>query len=595
MNYNKIEELYVDFILDLIGPNLEREKERNTNLSIVKGIITNIFNKKLPDYITHIFPYGSFPMKTYLKNADIDLTIFFESKFEQKILIDLPIEIINKAIIIIKEEFERYNKETSFDLFSDIKIIKADIRLLKCKIGSISLDISINNFSGLYKILLIDYIENQFKSQFNKKNLFSESSYNDNKINIFRRTLLIIKGWCLFEGNLMGSNIGLMASYTLEILVIYVFNLYYEYIYNEFDGFEKFFEFMEKIDWENNIISLFGIFQNLNFKKKLSSFNSINQKSKNYIKDINEPFWYFKDKTSNNKRSCSSLDNGESEPLLKLNELKKMIIPINRSIGNIYLKKEGNIINSANFDKLINVLDPINNYNNLGKSISFHSKSKMKKVIIYVNQKLKNIRYIRKKGNPFLYINSLLNLFQETLSKNYIDLYTNYINSPRIINNSKLLKKSKNNIDKKKVKVEKEDIQKFNSLFKDDKINNDINYFDDEEFDLYQEENEDGSIDFEDRDFEDNYEEDEYAEEEEEDEEKNGEKREIKDEDFKISIVNIDEKIKFTPLINKQVIKKLFELNENKQNTINNNNQIFKDSKEYSDGLEKFLKDHKLI
>ena len=595
MNYNKIEELYVDFILDLIGPNLEREKERNTNLSIVKGIITNIFNKKLPDYITHIFPYGSFPMKTYLKNADIDLTIFFESKFEQKILIELPIEIINKAILIIKEEFERYNKETSFDLFSDIKIIKADIRLLKCKIGSISLDISINNFSGLYKILLIDYIENQFKSQFNKKNLFLDSSYNDNKINVFRRSLLLIKGWCLFEGNLMGSNIGLMASYTLEILVMYVFNLYYEFIYNEFDGFEKFFEFMEKIDWENNIISLFGIFQNLNFKKKLSSFNSINQKSKNYIKDINEPFWYFKDKTSNNKRSCSSLDNGESEPLLKLNELKKMIIPINRSIGNIYLKKEGNIINSANFDKLINVLDPINNYNNLGKSISFHSKSKMKKVIIYVNQKLKNIRYIRKKGNPFLYINSLLNLFQETLSKNYIDLYTNYINSPRIINNSKLLKKSKNNIDKKKVKVEKEDIQKFNSLFKDDKINNDINYFDDEEFDLYQEENEDGSIDFEDRDFEDNYEEDEYAEEEEEDEEKNGEKREIKDEDFKISIVNIDEKIKFTPLINKQVIKKLFELNENKQNTINNNNQIFKDSKEYSDGLEKFLKDHKLI
>ena len=595
MNYNKIEELYVDFILDLIGPNLEREKERNTNLSIVKGIITNIFNKKLPDYITHIFPYGSFPMKTYLKNADIDLTIFFESKFEQKILIELPIEIINKAILIIKEEFERYNKETSFDLFSDIKIIKADIRLLKCKIGSISLDISINNFSGLYKILLIDYIENQFKSQFNKKNLFSESSYNDNKINIFRRTLLLIKGWCLFEGNLMGSNIGLMASYTLEILVIYVFNLYYEYIYNEFDGFEKFFEFMEKIDWENNIISLFGIFQNINFKKKLSSFNTINQNSKNYMKDINEPFWYFKDKNLNNKKNFTSLDNDESEPLLKLNELKKMITPINRSIGNIYLKKEGKIINSANFDKLINVLDPINNYNNLGKSISFHSKSKMKKVIIYVNQKLKNIRYIRKKGNPFLYINSLLNLFQETLSKNYIDLYTNYINSPRIINNSKLLKKSKNNIDKKKVKVEKEDIQKFNSLFKDDKINNDINYFDDEEFDLYQEENEDGSIDFEDRDFEDNYEEDEYAEEEEEDEEKNGEKREIKDEDFKISIVNIDEKIKFTPLINKQVIKKLFELNENKQNTINNNNQIFKDSKEYSDGLEKFLKGHKLI
>ncbi len=296
MNYNKIEELYVDFILDIIGPNLEREMERNTNLNIVKDIIIKIFNNKLPDYETFIFPYGSYPIKTYLKNADIDITIFFESKSEHKVLIDLPIDLINKAIILIKEEFERYNKIISFELFSDIKIIMADIRLLKCKIGSISLDISINNFSGLYKIVLIDYIENQFKSQFNKNNLFAGSNYTDNKINIFRRTLLLIKGWCFYEGNLMGSNIGLMASYTLEILVIYIFNLHYEYIYNEFDGFEKFFEIMEKIDWEKNIISIFGIFSNLSFQKKLSIFNTSIHNKKDH-KDINEPFWYFnKDK-----------------------------------------------------------------------------------------------------------------------------------------------------------------------------------------------------------------------------------------------------------------------------------------------------------
>ena len=67
----------------------------------------------------------------------------------------------------------------------------------------------------------------------------------------------------------MGSNIGLMASYTLEILVKYLFNLHYEFIYNEFDGFEKFFELMEKNDWDKNIISLFGIFPHLNFQKSI--------------------------------------------------------------------------------------------------------------------------------------------------------------------------------------------------------------------------------------------------------------------------------------------------------------------------------------
>ena len=598
MNYNKIEELYVDFILDIIGPNLEREMERNTNLNIVKDIIIKIFNNKLPDYETFIFPYGSYPIKTYLKNADIDITIFFESKSEHKVLIDLPIDLINKAIILIKEEFERYNKIISFELFSDIKIIMADIRLLKCKIGSISLDISINNFSGLYKIVLIDYIENQFKSQFNKNNLFAGSNYTDNKINIFRRTLLLIKGWCFYEGNLMGSNIGLMASYTLEILVIYIFNLHYEYIYNEFDGFEKFFEIMEKIDWEKNIISIFGIFSNLSFQKKLSIFNTSIHNKKDH-KDINEPFWYFnKDKNMYNKKdkeiNSYLYNDTECEPLLKINELKKLITPINKSINNIYLKKEGKIINSTNFDKLMNILDPLNNYNNLGKSISYHSNSKMKKVITYMNQQFKNIHKIRKKGNPFLYINSLLNLFKVTLSKNFIELFINYINSPRIMSNSKLFKKNKN--EKKIIKIDIEEIQKFNALFTKEKIKSNINYCDDEEYDNYEEENEDGGGDPEGKDFEKNYEEDEYAEEEEEQEEKNEKK--INDDHLGIideKFIIKEEKIKFSPLINNQVIKKIFELYENKQKIINSNNELLKESKEYSNKLEKVLKDHNLI
>lgn len=600
MNYNKIEELYVDFILDIIGPTLERENERNINLNIVKSIITKIFQNKLPDYTTYILTYGSFPMKAYLKNADIDITIFFGPKIEKKVLIELPLDLINKAIHLIKEEFERYNKEISFELFSDIKIIMADIRLLKCKIGSISLDISVNNFSGLYKIVLIDYIENQFKSQFNKNNLFLDTSYSDNKLNIFRRTLLLVKGWCYFEGNLMGSNIGLMASYTLEILVIYVFNNYYEFIYNEFDGFEKFFEIMEKINWEKNIISLFGIFSNINFQKKLSIFNTHLQNSKDKDnKDTNEPFWYYKDKYNKIDKGFNILLNNandkDNEPLLKLNELKKLITPVNKSIGNIYLKKEGKLINSANFDKLINILDPINNYNNLGKSINYHSNSKMKKVIIYLNQQIKIIHKIRKKGNPIFYINSLFNLFKQTLSTNFIDLFANYINSPRILSNCKFHQKK---IDKKKLKIDKEEIQKFNNLFTKEKINFNINKYDDEEdYDNYEEENEDGVGDLEEKDLEENYEEDEYAEEEEEEEEIKKDKKEMNgnnryNED---KFNNKDEKIKFVPLINNQVIKKLFELYENKQKTINNNNQLLKESMEYSNNLDKFLKNLKLI
>ena len=599
MNYKKIEELYVDFILDITGPSQQLEEVRETNFTIVKNIIFNVLNKNFPAHNAYILPYGSYPMKSYLKNADIDITIFLQSKEEEKSIVkEIPIDLISNMILLIKEEFEITNKKSSFELFSEIKVINADIRLLKCKIKNISIDISVNNFSGIYKVVLIDYIEKQFKNEFNKKNLFIDNSFSDNKIQIFRRTLILIKSWCSFEGNLMGSNIGLMASYALEILVIYIFNIYYNSIYNEFDGFEKFFEFMDKFDWEKSIISLFGIFSSNDFLKKLVNYNAVNQKT-NMNNVINEPFWYLGNKKGKDLKTIDinkeEDDNeSENEPLLKLNEIKKLISPINKSMGNIYLRKEGNIINGTNFEKLINILDPLNNHNNLGKSISFHSKMKMKKIISHMNKQLKYIHEIRKKGSPFLYINSLLNLFNITLTTTYIELFKNYMNSPRLIANSKLYKNSKKTNDKKHINISIDEIRKFNSLFINEKITLKPNHIEEEEKDKCIEESE-KSIESEDikleKNFEDDYEEDEYAEEEEEENYETADESKSKTDKFDDSEGNI----KFNLLINNKVIKKLFELNENKQKIITFNNELLKNSMEYSNGLEKFLKENKLI
>ena len=612
MNYKKIEELYVDFILELTGPNYELEKLRERNFDLVKRIIIDVFNKQFQDCITYIFHYGSHSTKTYLKNADIDLTILLESKEDKNIITEMSIEIIDEMMNLIKEEFERYNKQIGFEFISDIKIINADIRLLKCKIGNISIDISVNNFSGIYKVIFIDYIENQFKNAFNRLNLFNDNSFSENKIQIFRRTLILIKAWCSFEGNLMGSNIGLMASYALEILVIYVFNVHYDNIYNEFDGFEKFFELMDKFDWQKSVISLFGIFSKVDYQKKLVNYNNLNRnnssksgnKNSNINNNKNEPFWYllYKKGNENNsgkdiytmKRIDENLDEDEytKEPLLKLNEIKKLILPINKGMGNIYLKREGNIINGTNFEKLINILDPMNIHNNLGKSISFHSKSKMKKIISYMNKQFKYIQKIRKKGNPFLYMNSLLNLFKTTLTTTYIELFINYMNSPRLISNSQLIKKFKKDKDKKRLNITIDEIHKFNNLFVSEKMNPNLNFIDEEENDKCVEDSEKSS-DFEEekieKNFEDDFEEDEYAEEEEEENYELAEDNKIEGKDDK------REKIKFVPLINSKVIEKLIELYENKQNIINFNNDLLKKTTDYSNNLEKLLKENKLI
>ena len=118
------------------------------------------------------------------------------------------------------------------------------------------------------------------------------------------------------------------------------------------------------------------------------------------------------------------------------------------------------------------------------------------------------------------------------------------------------------------------------------------NNFDEEEDDKWVEEPEQSSENEEERkekDFEDNYEEDEYAEEEEE------ENYEIAEENVNNNKLENDEKIKFVPLINSIVINKLFELYENKRSIINFNNELLNKSIDYSNNLEKFLKENKLM
>ena len=606
MNYKKLEELFVDYILSIIGPDSTTESQRINNLKIIKEIIIEVLKKELPDYITYVIPYGSFPIKTYLKDADVDITICFESKKEKKMMVNIPIQIIDKAILIIKEEFERKNRETEFELISDIKIIMANIRLLKCKVGNINIDITINNFAGLYKIIFINFIEEEFKHKFNILKSYKDSSYSDNKRNLFRRTLLLIKGWCLYEGKLMGSNMGLMATYTLEILVIYIFNYYYDEINNEFEGFEKFFEIIQKFNWEKEIISLFGIISNFEFFQKLQNYNNnISIEEEKNKKIINKPFWYLEKEENNNDIKEKEKENSnKKEFLLNINDVKNFMYHLNKGMECTFLRNEGNIISSSNFDKMINVLDPLNNHNNLGRSITYHNKSRMKIVISFMLKKLKNINKIRNSSSPFIYMNYLLNLFKDTLSTIDLELFEKFLKTPKIFVNSKIYKKFLKNKDEDKFSVDKNDIIKFNSLFcenNDDICNEDKLNLEDEDFDEYEEDKDENKIMDKSELNEENEEEDEDKDLYEEDinknnlENNNDKLNDTSEESENEENFEIKENVNFEYILNKEIMKKLFELYDNKENTIKSNNIFIMESKEYSVGLEKFLCEHNLI
>ena len=601
MDYKKIEELFVDYILSTIGPNAETETERNNVLYKIKEIIENILRKALPDFIIYVIPYGSFPVKTYLKDADIDITIFFYSKIDKILLLNIDNERIDFTISVIKEGFEKINKESETEIINDIKIIMADIRLLKCKIGNINIDISINNYAGIYKIIFINYIEEHIKDKFNLLQIYNNNSYSDNKRNLFRRTFLLIKAWCLYEGKLMGSNIGLMATYTLEILVIYIFNFYYNEISNELEGFEKFFEIMQKFNWEKEIISLYGIIPKFNFFTKLENYNKhIEMEAINRNKlIINKPFWYLEENNEKDFIEDKKEKKEIKKPLLGINDIKTYINYLNRGIESTYLRSVGNKIESVNYDKMINILDPLNNHNNLGKSINYHSKSRMKLVISFTIKKLKKIKEIRKSSNPFIYMNSLLNLFKDTLSTIDLELFEKYLKVPKIISNSKIYKKYKKNKgnEESTFTVEKTDIDKFNKIFNENYVSDNNNTslnLEEEDYDEYEEDKkEELSMDKSDNDEEED--EDQYEEDISNSIEDNKELRETSEDSEDDDYYDIKEKFCLDYILNKEIMKKLFDLYEKKEMSVKNNNMFISQTQKYSTELFDFLQKQKLI
>lgn len=594
MDYKKVEELFFDYILSILGPNSSTEELRNNYLDKIKQIITDILVIKLPDYNTHVITYGSFPAKSYLKSADIDITILIESKKGKNIMTNLPRNVIDGAFSILKEELERKSKEPGSEFITDIEIIKADIRLLKFKVGKedINIDLTINNFAALYKIIFINFIEEQFKHRFHLLKYFEDSSYSENKRNIFRRIFLLIKGWCYYEGKILGSNMSLMATYTLEILVIYVLNFYYDEIHNEFEGFIKFFEIMDKFNFEKEIISLFGIIPKLNFYEKLKNYNINIQKeaAKSNKIIINKPFWYLEEDESIKEDSNTNIINKDKKVLLlDINDIKNFIYHLNKGIEFTYLRNEGKEILSINFEKNINILDPLNNNNNLGKSISFHNVSRIKSVILLMVKKLKLVLEMRENSNPFIYMNALFNLFKDTLSTMDLELFGKFLTIPQLKANSKLYKKFIKNKEETKLLVDIKDINKFNSLFSKDVIFTEASLIkEDEDDDEYEEEKEENKEkpENEEEEDEDPYEEDIII---------NDEEKETSEDSDIHYFLDIKEKFNFEYIINKEIIKKLFELQTDKQNSIKSNNHFIMKSKENAMEIEKFIQEHDLI
>ena len=158
----------------------------------------------------------------------------------------------------------------------------------------------------------------------------------------------------MYEGRILGSNIGWISTYTLEVLIVFILINHYDEIQSPIDVYLKFFEF----EWWKNLVTIFG------FLEWNNSYKDIDELSNTISQLINE-------ETNKDKE-------------IRMREHLRILKLYQEKYAELNEKYTRNVFKASNtpISYFLNVIDPINYSNNLGKSISNFNSKRIKRILM---------------------------------------------------------------------------------------------------------------------------------------------------------------------------------------------------------------------
>ncbi|KEH35564.1 putative polynucleotide adenylyltransferase [Medicago truncatula] len=294
-------------VLYTIQPNVVSEVNRKRIIDFVQRLIGGYYGGE-------VFVFGSVPLKTYLPDGDIDLTVLSHESVEDDLV---------QAVCNLLESREEVK---------DVQQIRAQVRVVKCTVKNIAVDISFNQMAGLCALRFLEQVD-----QLVGKN------------HVFKRSIILVKAWCYYESRILGAHHGLLSTYAVEILVLYIINCFHSSVRGPLEVLYRFLDYYSKFDWKKNYVTIYG-------PQALSSLPEIVEKPE-----------------------C---DGGEfllSKELLK--HYKDMCFVPKASVTS---PREFSI-------KFINILDPLKNDNNLGRSVNIGNLHRITFALRFGARQLKEI------------------------------------------------------------------------------------------------------------------------------------------------------------------------------------------------------------
>ncbi|KAI3741372.1 hypothetical protein L1987_59044 [Smallanthus sonchifolius] len=211
-------------LITCIQPNQPSEEQRNAVADYVQRLIMKCFP-------CQVFTFGSVPLKTYLPDGDIDLTAFSNNP-------NLKDSWASEVCDLLQTEEKNENAEFHV---KEVQYIQAEVKIIKCLVENIVVDISFNQLGGLCTLCFLEEVDHLI-----------------NQNHLFKRSIILIKAWCYYESRILGAHHGLISTYALETLVLYIFHVFNNSFAGPLEVLYRFLEFFSNFDWDNFCVSLWG-------------------------------------------------------------------------------------------------------------------------------------------------------------------------------------------------------------------------------------------------------------------------------------------------------------------------------------------------
>lgn len=272
-----------DALIQWMGPSAEAEDVRVRILNFVKRVVEHHWASSMGGPPLLFVSTGSFPMKTYLPTADLDVCLIVPKELEPT----WHFAVLNAlclagsgsgedALPIMNGSSDGKSSgatsATSSSASSvgpsgssaalpsthtvrNVSFINAEVRVVKCTVDNVAVDFTANRVGGLGALLLLDAMDQRVSEN-----------------HLLKRSIVLIKSWCIYEsgaytsgglvgggGGVLGASQGALSTYAINTIVMSIFNEWgAARIASPLHALLLFLDKMATFPWHESALTLFG-------------------------------------------------------------------------------------------------------------------------------------------------------------------------------------------------------------------------------------------------------------------------------------------------------------------------------------------------